>query len=326
MVFRMKHTLLHTAWILVLLAAMVLMLTHTGLVIQGAHHGLELWYSSVLPSVFPFMILTSLLRNSIQSDRICYLGLLCGLPVGANLINQQLTAGAIPVKKANVLLCICNITSPMFVCGYIWNQTLKQEISLPYFLILLYTPILLYAGLQIRVLTAPAERRKPSGIADLTASSGGNGAEPVRSDTTGSLEELLLHCIRIILMTGVYIMLFCILIQLLFEYMIHPESNTMQQPSFSADIQSGRMIQQIPAIFISNLEITNGIQILNSLPISLQQKTALIAGLTSFGGICSIFQTKSAITHSELSLHHYIILKIVFSIGTILLGLLLPIF
>lgn len=306
----MNKILSHSVRILLLFMAIVLLLTHTGLVIEGAHTGLELWYHSVLPSVFPFMILTSLLRNNLQSDNICYLGLLCGLPVGAGLIDQQLSAGSMSAKKANTLLGICNITSPMFICGFILNQTLQHKVSSFYFMLILYLPMLLYACIHLRTLT------KRDLLSNSIKSS---------SKIDHSLEDILLQCIRIILMTGVYIMLFCIFIQILSHYV----SGILSGPrSLYADPNNSirKILHTISYILLSELEITNGIRILDTLPFTLQLKTALIAGLASFGGICSIFQTQSAITHSELSLYHYILLKIIFSISTILLGLLIPVF
>ena len=318
----MNKILSNSVRILLLFMAIVLLLTHTGLVIEGAHTGLELWYHSVLPSVFPFMILTSLLRNNLQSDNICYLGLLCGLPVGAGLIDQQLSAGSMSAKKANILLGICNITSPMFICGYILNQTLQHKVSSCYFMLILYLPMLLYACIHFRTLTenhthsTSTKRSLTSDIIRQTSNS---------SEINHSLEDILLHCIRIILMTGIYIMLFCIFIQILSHYV----SGIISEPGnlYSDSHDSIRhILHTVSHILLSELEITNGIRILDTLPLSLHLKTALIAGLTSFGGICSIFQTQSAITHSELSFYHYILLKVIFSISTILLGLLIPVF
>lgn len=295
----MKSRFLHISVIVLLLLSMLLMLTHAELVIQGAHTGLELWYTSVLPSIFPFMILTSLLRSYLKSDRLCYLGLLCGLPVGAGLVDMKYQDGDLPIRKANALLVICNLTSPMFLCGYIWNQTLDKQVSIVYLILIIYLPILTYALIER---LKEHITRKPSKAAHHQGGSLGS--------STASLEATLLTCIRVILLTGVYIMLFCIAIHLINHYI------------------SITQLKYMPAVHIllSGLEITNGIRILSSLPLSLQQKTALIAGLTSFGGICSIFQTKSAITHSELSLRHYICMKLLFGCLTVTLGLLIPLF
>lgn len=272
------------------------MLFHVPIVIDGAHTGLELWYESVLPSILPFMIITSLLLQQVKGKGVCYLGLFCGLPVGANLVNQQLATDRISLSSANALLCICNITSPMFISGYILNQTLQQKVSGWKFFLVIYLPLLLYWLLQFcknylgnhmkRNKTSQEftsmETSKPASIAQIPHSDSRFAAKP--------FESILKHSLQVILMVGVYIMLFCILIQFLLHY-LPPQA-------------------LIPRLLTGTLEITNGIHLFMQLPISMQQKTALIAGLTSFGGICSILQTKSVLTNNGLSILHYTFVKL----------------
>lgn len=274
------------------------MLFHVPLVIDGAHTGLELWYESVLPSILPFMIITSLLLQRVHGKKICYLGLFCGLPVGANLVNQQTRTGQIHLRDANALLCICNITSPMFISGYILNQSLHNQVSALRFFLVIYLPLLFYGLLCFfkSRWTSLHCRQEASPVLPACPT-------PVPQKEMLSLEGVILHSLQVIFMVGVYIMLFCILIQFLLHYL----------PSGSF----------IPRLITSTLEITNGIHLLIQLPIDFHQKTALIAGLTSFGGICSILQTKSVLTDTGLSIVHYTIIKLCMGGLSYLLALLL---
>ncbi|MCM1494371.1 MAG: hypothetical protein NC089_01065 [Bacteroides sp.] len=287
---------MQSVFLILLLAFLLLgMLFHVPLVIEGAHTGLELWYESVLPSILPFMIITNLLLQRVHGKGICYLGLFCGLPVGANLVNQQTEAGQIAPADANVLLCICNITSPMFISGYILHQSLHNQISALRFFLVIYLPLLLY-GLSSMLRSRwrrTAHRQEPNAYTST----------PIAPKAPKSLEAVLLHSLQVILMVGVYIMLFCILIQFLLHYI----------PSAAL----------IPKLLTSTLEITNGIHVLLQLPIDFQQKTALIAGLTSFGGICSLLQTKSVLTDTGLSIIHYTAIKLCMGGMSYLLALLL---
>ena len=277
--------------IFILALILICMLFHVPIVIAGAHTGLELWYESVLPSILPFMIITSLLLQKIQGRGICYLGLCCGLPVGANLVNQQAVTGQLDFRTANALLCICNITSPMFISGYILNQTLKKQVSPILFFLVIYLPLGLYG-----IITFLMNKRKPSPARNRSAIPQHSLTHPSQS-----FEMIIKHSLQVILMVGIYIMLFCIVIQFLTSWL----------PGDS-----------IPArICLSTLEITNGIHLLAGLPLSMQQKTALIAGLTSFGGICSILQTKSVLTDNRLSILHYLLVKICMGIVSYLLAL-----
>lgn len=271
------------------------MLFHVPIVINGAHTGLELWYESVLPSILPFMIITSLLLEQVRGKGMCYLGLFCGLPVGANLVNQQLATDYISLSSANALLCICNITSPMFISGYILNQTFHQQVSSWKFFLVIYLPLLFYWLLQFCKNHFGNQIKKNA--SKLQNPHSDSKVEPK------PLEAILKHSLQVILMVGVYIMLFCILIQFLLHY-LPPQA-------------------LVPRLLTGTLEITNGIHLFMQLPISMQQKTALIAGLTSFGGICSILQTKSVLTNNGLSIIHYTFVKLGMGGLSYLLALLL---
>ena len=46
-----------------------------------------------------------------------------------------------------------------------------------------------------------------------------------------------------------------------------------------------------------------------------------MAGLTSFGGVCSILQTKSVLTDHGLSIFHYLLVKLLMGLTSYLLAL-----
>lgn len=288
----------------ILILILLCMLTHPSVVIDGGHTGLELWYESVLPSILPFMIMTSLLLQNVRGKGICYLGLFCGLPVGANLVNQQYAAGHISSATANSLLCICNITSPMFISGYILNQTFQRQISAFRFFLAIYLPLLFFG-----VIFALKDRRRQSmshfhnAPHTLQTISVSDGNHVSAASQPASLETVIRHSLQVILTVGIYIMLFCIIISFLLTVL--PEHGV------------------VPKLLTSLLEITNGIYLIMKLPIGMQQKTALIAGLTSFGGICSVLQTKSVLTQKGLSIVHYICIKVCMGMISYLLALLL---
>ncbi len=273
-----------------LLSVLILMLIQAPCVIQGAHAGLELWYEAVLPSILPFMIITSLLLQQSGGRSVCFLGLLCGLPIGANLVNLQYQQRLWTRRQADRLLCICNITSPMFMIGYILHHTLRNEIAVLPFLLSVYLPSLLYF-LMFLFFSGPKESDSDS--------AGPISADPVSSKDRLSLDRILSQSLNAILTIGLIIMLFCIGMQFLLKVI----------PASSVPCR----------ILVSVLEITNGIHLIMELPVSLQQKTALIAGLTSFGGICSILQTKHVITSHELSVLRYSIVKLCMGLFSYLL-------
>ncbi len=116
------------------LFSLLFMIFHAGLVTKGAAAGLLLWYSAVVPALFPFMVLSSILSASGGISwlmqpftvvfRFCGLsadgwyvlltGLLCGCPMGAKTCADFLAERRLSSSEAKFLFALCNHPSPMF--------------------------------------------------------------------------------------------------------------------------------------------------------------------------------------------------------------------
>lgn len=115
---------------------MVFLLLYPRFAAEGARYGLLLWYTSVVPSLFPFMVLSSLIVSSggvsllmkpvraflgpwlPLSENGCYTlisGLLCGCPMGAKTCGDFVREGKLSVQEGRFLMTICNHPSPMFL-------------------------------------------------------------------------------------------------------------------------------------------------------------------------------------------------------------------
>ena len=106
-------------------AALLLLLSHPGLAVQGTSRGLRLWSQSVLPALLPFMVCSScaagsggvrllmrpfrsflsrFLRLSENGGYVLFAGLLCGYPMGAKTCGEFLRLGRISLPEARYLL------------------------------------------------------------------------------------------------------------------------------------------------------------------------------------------------------------------------------
>lgn len=133
---RMKKMLSILA--VILFAALLLM--HPETMAEGVRDGLRLCAQTVVPSLFPFFVLTSLLLHlGVDSDLqalcspmmkplfrmrgVCILPLLAGLlggyPTGARTAAQLRTQGVITQQEAELLLGFCNNCGPGFLIGYV---------------------------------------------------------------------------------------------------------------------------------------------------------------------------------------------------------------
>ena len=146
------------------LFSLLFMIFHAGLVTKGAAAGLLLWYSAVVPALFPFMVLSSILSASGGISwlmqpftvvfRFCGLsadgwyvlltGLLCGCPMGAKTCADFLAERRLSSSEAKFLFALCNHPSPMFLAGFVYPMFAAQ-LPLFCFVFAIYTPLLLLA-------------------------------------------------------------------------------------------------------------------------------------------------------------------------------------
>lgn len=293
-------------------AILLLLLWHPVLAYEGAKGGLLLWSQTVLPTLLPFMICSNvivaldaidlltfpirpLLRNVLKlSDSGCYIltsGILCGYPMGAKTCSEFLDDKRITSAEASYLLSICNHPSPMFLLGYVASK-LSGSIPISWILISLYLPILLLSGLSRRIY----------GIQKTCISNSTNQPHSLSFDHT------MMSSIEVMVKIGGYIMLFSILAYYLQILPIH-------QPA-------------IRSLILGVVEITTGIQSISNNMTGILQALAIVA-IVSFGGLSGIFQTKSVLKNAGLSIRHYIFWKLLHSLLScfifILLLVLLPI-
>lgn len=110
--------------------------------------GMSMCVKSVIPSVFPFLIISSLitlgglhndigafflppLRRAFGCDRsgacAIALGFLCGYPVGLSVILEAYDRGEISSRELEKYLCIINNPSPAFVIGGVGGSLLASR-------------------------------------------------------------------------------------------------------------------------------------------------------------------------------------------------------
>ena len=123
----------------VLLAVMALLLLFSGQAAEAVRQGLQLCAASVIPALFPFLVLSSLFLSlggglsgtfpqraaahllgcSTTGIGIFFLSLLGGYPVGARLIGQLYRSRWLSQEEAVHLLHFCNNAGPAFILGFI---------------------------------------------------------------------------------------------------------------------------------------------------------------------------------------------------------------
>lgn len=111
--------------------------------------GLELCAKKLIPSLFPFMALSSLMILSGAGEKIfkiferpvcglfgvgkeccapIILGWLCGFPVGAKCASELLSSDSVTLEEYKRILCISSMPSPAFLIGAVGNGMLHNAV------------------------------------------------------------------------------------------------------------------------------------------------------------------------------------------------------
>lgn len=279
-----------------LIICIIRLIFDNAIIYSGAYKGLMLWYTRIVPLLLPFLILSSVLtekvqkyinsKNSKENSSLLpifisiLLGTICGCPIGARTINHFYNSQKLSFKEANLLLPLCNNISPIFLAGYIHNYILHSSISFYKVILFIYIPYLIYG---ILIMFQIIKKQENTSIS--------NHKLQIQSTT-----DLALSSIIQITYIGLYIMLCSIIIEFLIYY----------KPFRSF----------FNVVLCGMTEITTGSMLVANYNISPKIKTALILSITSWGGFCTLLQTKKAINKSRLSMIYYAIVKFICALCT----------
>lgn len=104
--------------------------------LKGAHEAIEMCLSSVIPSIFPFLVLSGILTPAISgmnlrlsrslsrilgipsgSEGIFLTGILAGYPTGAQAVHHAWEQGQLSKEDAHRMLAFCSNAGPSFLFG-----------------------------------------------------------------------------------------------------------------------------------------------------------------------------------------------------------------
>lgn len=89
--------------------------TKTALV-AGAE-GVELCLKTLIPSLFPFFVVSSVLTSFLPGKYLRIIGFVAGYPVGAQCVSQAYSAGNLSKSSAERMLPCCSNAGPAFLFG-----------------------------------------------------------------------------------------------------------------------------------------------------------------------------------------------------------------
>ena len=124
---------------------MFILIMDTKTAVAGAQEGIKQCIRVIIPSIFPFFLVSGMFCQSMQqmylsflspirklckmphgSEPLLIVGLLGGYPVGAKEIANMYKAGMIDKKNAERMLGFCSNAGPSFIFGIIASQFTSQ--------------------------------------------------------------------------------------------------------------------------------------------------------------------------------------------------------
>lgn len=270
-----------------------LILTNPGVCLSYALHGLTIWYQKMVPSLLPFMILSSMMISMNLSEKCSmlvhpitkyvlrcrknvsyaiFIGFFCGFPMGAKVTVQLLKEDKISLPEARYLLAFCNNLGPVYLLSFLIPALKITDTKLILFgmygLPFIYAIFLRYTYF----------RRKLKNCNELPVKK----AVHYNKNWMDSLDDSIRNSISSISMLCGYMILFNVF-NILPYFIFHREAG----------------------VWAPLLEITGGILLNPNIP------KIWILLLLPFGGLSCIAQTNSIIKDSPLNLKEYLLHKCV---------------
>lgn len=251
---------------------MGLMIIDTKTALSGAKEGILLCIGTIIPSLFPFFVLSNLLTSAVfglksawlrpigrlfgipaGSEALLIVGLLGGYPVGAQSVTQAYRAGHLKKDDARRMLGFCSNAGPAFIFGM--ASSLFESPYIPWILWAVHILSALFVSFI------------------LPGRNDGGEVSPVKAASL-TLPQALSKAITVMAAVCGWIILFRVLIAFLQRWFLWLLPETAQ------------------IALIGLLELSNGCCELINIP-GEGLRFLLCAAFLSFGGLCIAMQTAS---------------------------------
>lgn len=288
---------------------------------SGTIEGLKLFVFSVLPGLFPFMLLTKLITEiglifniSQKFDKFSYkifgtpgisiyallMSILSGYPIGAKIIADLYAKDQITENEAKKMSVFCTTSGPIFVIGTVGSIMFK---SLKIGIILYLSHILssIFLGILVNVFSKNKFSKPPQKSIILSVKK------------TNIVAECINQTINSLFIVCAYITIFYLIGELLDTLKFF---NTLNKTLFPLFSKFGLKQNNFNGFIYGILEVTRGSKILS---ISSENSAIILtSGILSFSGLSIIMQSMAFLKTAKIKAHTFIFSKCVHSILSML--------
>ncbi len=295
------------------LILIIIFFIQPNIVKSGAISGVTLWYSKILPVLFPMFILSNILlqysflydvleKASSVSKKLLgssfaaipfIIGMISGYPSGALSTDLMLKNNRISKAEANYLLSFTNLCSFQFISAVIVMSMLKETSYFIYLILPHYIGAIILSRFLKKDFISLKRTKKEGFIKAISFN------EAFSNSISKSV-------ISILTVAGVIV-----IFSILSEYIM----SIITIDTYSSIGNLNPIRQIIMALLTGILELTNGCNITSSSSLPIEVKLIILNFLLSFSGFSIIFQTVSVCNNIEINIVEYI--KVKFTHGII---------
>ncbi len=303
----------------ILLLALALLITLSSRYANATLDGIKLWFACVLPSLFPYLFITTILSSLSVTQKATnllspitrtvfkvnggvgyafFISLLSGYPVGAKAVADLKEQGVISNTEAVRASILCSNSSPAFLIGSIGSFTFNDRA----FGITLFCLHLLSVLINGFLFSFYKRKEKPTNLTfKCTAENGGN-----------LLYDGAYSSVISVLVVGGLITVFYILTEIL-------EGTGIFSPLVSL-LSTVTDEQTAKSVVFGCFECTRGLKQLSlgstpglALPIAL--------GLCGFGGVSVIAQSLAFLRRAKIKTAPFLLSKVTSAVIGFILGI-----
>ena len=279
--------------------ATAIIIFDTKTVISGAQEGIQLCLQTIIPALFPFIILSGIINSALLgqpvkllrplgklckipngAESLLLLGFLGGYPVGAQTITQAYKDGSLLPNTAKRLLGFCNNAGPAFLFGI--------------FSVIFSRKMILWALWIIHILSALAVGLLLPGESESICK--------IRKQQPTTIPKAVQNAIKTTAYICGWVVIFRIILCLCNKWILW------------------RLAPNIQVLLSGILELSNGCVLLQKIS-SENIRFLYASGILAFGGLCVMMQTNSVT--QDLGFGYYFPGKILQTLIALLLSLII---
>ena len=320
--------------IFVLIAVLLVVFSRFNL--EAAKSGLELWAFTVVPSLFPFFVITNLLSQTKVVRTIGRLldklmrplfnvpgiggfafvmGLISGYPVGAKIVSDFREQKLVSKDEGERLLAFTNNSGPLFILSSVGIGMFGDTKT---GILLLYTHILacITVGIILGKFSKKTDEEFRSKINNelekskkITDNKKNRNKEISIKNLGEVLSNSINNSISTILLIGGFVVIFSVILSILNRTQILDMLSMLLKPIlqiFNIDTDFSK------PLFSGIIELTNGVKQVSGIHIkAISQNIILCAFLLGFGGFSVLLQVFSIVSKTDLSMKKYVAGKLI---------------